>query len=118
MAITAEDLKKLSPGMKAALVFFACLLIGYFYYFFYLQNALVKKGNLDGKLEKLQVDSWTKGDDASESSDDKFYIEIPIRVKVLGTFPNTLEFFDKISQLPRIINVEDLVLNLSKEGKD
>ncbi|NLN59922.1 MAG: type 4a pilus biogenesis protein PilO [Deltaproteobacteria bacterium] len=203
MAITAEDLKKLSPGMKAALVFFACLLIGYFYYFFYLQNALVKKGNLEGKLEKLQQDitakkaiaaqkdsyiqqlkklrvdfrealtklpdkkelpglvesvslagrnsgvdfllfepifvapakddgkkekkgvgkkgkddSGTKGDDASASSEDKFYIDIPIRVKVLGTFPNTLEFFDKISQLPRIINVEDLVLNLSKEGKD
>jgi len=200
MAITAADLKKLSPRMKAALVFFACLLVGYFYYFFYLQSALEKKGNLESKLNELQQDiaakkaiaaqkgtyirqlkklredfktaltklpdkkeipglvesvslagrnsgvdfllfepifvapvknseskekmgkakeeSETKGGKSSLSTNEKFYIDIPIKVKVLGTFQNTLEFFDKISKLPRIINVEDLTLSLNKEGKD
>ena len=200
MAITGEDLKKLSPRMRAAVVFFACLLVGYFYYFFYLQGALEKKGNLEGRLNELQQDiaakkviaaqkdtyirqlkklredfnaaltklpdkkeipglvesvslagrnsgidfllfepifvapiknseskekagktkeeSQTEGDKTSLYSNEKFYIDIPIKVKVLGTFQNTLEFFDKISKLPRIINVEDLTLSLNKEGKD
>lgn len=205
MAITAEDIKKLSPRMKAVLVFFACLLVGYFYYFFYLQSALEKKGNLERKLSELKQDIQEKkkiaaqqstyirqlkklkedfktaltklpdkkeipglvesvslegrnsgiefllfepvlavpdkpdkgdkskeskvkkekskqepikGEGEKEQSDEKFYVDIPIKVKVLGTFQNTLEFFDKISKLPRIINVEDLALSLNKEGKD
>lgn len=198
MAITAEDIKKLSPRMKAGLVFFACLLVGYFYYFFYLQSALEKKGNLERKLSELQQDINEKQkiavkknayirqlnklkedfntaltklpdqkqipglvesvsmagrnsgvefllfepilvapdkadktkekkekskegsksqEDKAAPSDEKFYVDIPIKVKVLGTFQNTLEFFDKISKLPRIINVEDLTLSLS-QGKE
>jgi len=60
MAITAEDLKKLSPRMRAAVVFFACLLVGYFYYFFYLQSALEKKGRLESRLSELQQDIAAK----------------------------------------------------------
>lgn len=200
MAITAEDLKKLSPRMKAALVFFTCLLVAYFYYFFYLQGALEKKGNLESKLSVLQQDIVAKkkiaaekdkyikelkklredfqlaltklpdkkeipglfesvslagrnsgidfllfepvfvsavkvdekkdkdkkekrkaGSDQQDSApspaDEKFYTDIPIKVKVLGSFQNTLEFFDKISKLPRIINVENLNLGDSQETK-
>jgi type IV pilus assembly protein PilO len=199
MAVTAEDLKKLSPRVKAVLVFFACLLVAYFYYFFYLQSAWEKKGNLESKLSELQQDIAAKQKIAAEKdkyvrelkklretfqlaltklpdkkeipglfesvsvagrnsgiefllfepvfvaplkddkkdkgnkerrkagsdpkdgepapSDEKFYTDIPIRVKVLGSFQNTLEFFDKISKLPRIINVENLTLGDRNEGK-
>jgi type IV pilus assembly protein PilO len=197
MAITAEDLKKLSPRMKVGLVFFVCLLVAYFYYFFYLQTALEKKGNLESKLAELKQDvavkqkvaaekdkyvrdlkklretfqlaltklpdkkeipglfesvsvagrnsgidfllfeplptiirnnaeqkgknqeglgSGDKGDKA-KPEDEKFYTDIPISVKVSGTFQNTLEFFDKVSKLPRIINVENLVLGDRKQTK-
>lgn len=197
MAITAEDLKKLSPRMKLGLVFFVCLLVGYFYYFFYLQTALEKKGNLESKLSELKQDVAAKqkvaaeknkyihdlkklketfqlaltklpdkkeipglfesvsvagrnsgidfllfeplpviiqnnaeqkgknqaklgtGDkgDQAKPEDVKFYTDIPISVKVSGTFQNTLEFFDKVSKLPRIINVENLVLGDRKQTK-
>lgn len=70
------------------------------------------------KRGKQKQNPKKKGDKTSPSSNEKFYIDIPIKVKVLGTFQNTLEFFDKISKLPRIINVEDLTLSLNKEGKD
>ena len=193
MAITAEDIKKLSPRMKAVLVLLACLLAGYFYYFFYLQAAMDKKQSLEGRLTGLQrevaanqklaaqkdkyvqevknlqetfkhalaklpnnkeipglfeavsmagrssgVDfllfepvriapvkpPQTKGkaapakkkgtaagtDTGVPMEDEKFYTEIPIRVKVSGSFPDTLAFFDKVSKLPRITNVEDLVI--------
>ena len=202
MAITAEDLKKMSPRMKAVLVCVACLLLAYFYYFFYLQTALEKKGNLEKKLTELKQEVVAKQKIASEKDkyirelkrlkenfqvaltklpnekeipdflesvslagrnsgiefllfepvpiapikvDDKkgkdkagkdkqktstgekegdgvqgseqFYTDIPIKVKISGSFQNILEFFDKISKLPRIINVENLTLGDRKESK-
>jgi type IV pilus assembly protein PilO len=196
MAITTEDLKKLSPRMKAVLVMGACLLVAYFYYMFYLQSALEKKGNLEKRLsdltqevtakqkiaaqkgnyikqlKKLREDfkvALTKLPDEKEitgllesvslagrnsgiefllfepvpitsvkaedkkkkdqekglkgklkkepgekegedAQDGQFYTDIPVKVKISGTFQDTLEFFDKISQLPRIINIENLTI--------
>jgi type IV pilus assembly protein PilO len=190
MAITAEDLKKLSPRMKAAFVLIACLLVAYFYYVFYLQSALEKKGILENKLSDMQQEIVEKKKIAdkkdkyiadlkrlretfkvaltklpekkeipglfesvslagrnsgidfllfepmpviepvgSENIDgklkpenEKFYIDIPISVKVSGSFQNTMEFFDKVSKFPRIINIENLALGQedrnAKKGKE
>ena len=184
MAITAEDLKKLSPRVKAVLVISACLLIGYVYYFMYLQTTLEKKDNLQSQLVELQKDVEAKQaiaaqkekyerelktlretfkvaltklpdkkeipglieavsmagrnsdidfllfeplpvapvinagqDEAKGAVDEKFYSDIPIKVKISGSYQNTFEFFDKVSKLPRIINVEDLTLGDRKESK-
>jgi len=194
MAITAEDLKKLSPRMKAVLVFCACLLVAYFYYFFYLQAALEKKGTLDSRLTQLKQDVEQKekiaaqkgkfiqelknlkgafqvaltklpdkmeipglfesvslagrnsgiefllfepvpvspmkkeegkgkdknkkpGEGENAADEDVFYRDIPIKVKIMGSFQNTLEFFDKVSKLPRIINVENLAMDNKKDNK-
>jgi type IV pilus assembly protein PilO len=201
MSITAEDLKKLSPRMKAVLVFLACLLVAYFYYAFYLQSALEKQETLGTRLSGLKQDIAAKqkiaakkdkyiqdlkklqktfqlalmklpdkkeipglfeavslagrnsgidfllfepvitspvkdeggkdkdkkqkrGTDAAREADqsspegEKFYSDIPIKVKIIGTFQNTLEFFDKISKLPRIVNVENLTIGEKKEVKE
>jgi len=194
MAITAEDLKKLSPRMKAVLVFCACLLVAYFYYFFYLQAALEKKGTLDSRLTQLKQDVEQKekiaaqkgkfiqelknlkgafqvaltklpdkmeipglfesvslagrnsgiefllfepvpvspmkkeegkgkdknkkpGEGENAADEDVFYRDIQIKVKIMGSFQNTLEFFDKVSKLPRIINVENLAMDNKKDNK-
>jgi len=194
MAITTEDLKKLSPRMKAVLVFCACLLVAYFYYFFYLQAALEKKGTLDSRLTQLKQDVEQKekiaaqkgkfiqelknlkgafqvaltklpdkmeipglfesvslagrnsgiefllfepvpvspmkkeegkgkdknkkpGEGENAADEDVFYRDIPIKVKIMGSFQNTLEFFDKVSKLPRIINVENLAMDNKKDNK-
>jgi type IV pilus assembly protein PilO len=53
MAITVEDLKKLSPRMLALLVFVAFLLLGYFYWFFLFNDAWEKRGALQTKSEEL-----------------------------------------------------------------
>lgn len=48
------------------------------------------------------------------------YAEIPIEMKVLGSYFELANFFDRISVLPRIVNVNDLDLkrdeNLSIDG--
>lgn len=38
------------------------------------------------------------------------YAEIPIQMEVVGTYSSLANFFDRISRLPRIVNVRDLQL--------
>ena len=48
-----------------------------------------------------------------------FYAEIPIDINVLGSFHNVATFFDKISKLPRIVNVSNLDMKTPKvEGNE
>jgi type IV pilus assembly protein PilO len=43
------------------------------------------------------------------------YAEIPIDMKVYGSYYDLANFFDKVSKLPRIVNIRDL--NLSQEQR-
>ena len=54
MDINVDDLKKLSPRMKALIVFLICLLLGYFYYMFFFQGIIAKQMALDTKLTGMQ----------------------------------------------------------------
>lgn len=54
MAITVDTLKNLSPKIKVILLVIAFVLIGYFYYAFFLQAAIQKKTSLQAKLVELQ----------------------------------------------------------------
>jgi type IV pilus assembly protein PilO len=53
MAISVDDLKKLSPKVRMLIVFGICLLLGYFYYMFFFQAVLEKRIALDAKLTEL-----------------------------------------------------------------
>ncbi len=44
------------------------------------------------------------------------YAEIPIEMKVKGNYFELANFFDRISRLPRIVNVRDLNLKRSKDS--
>ncbi len=61
MAITVEDIKKLSPQKKALALAGIYLLLGYFFFFFFIQAELEKKGNLDTKLQELNQQVADKG---------------------------------------------------------
>lgn len=43
-----------------------------------------------------------------------FYSEIPVDIKVLGSFHKVAAFFDKVGKLPRIVNITDLSMTPSK----
>jgi len=47
-----------------------------------------------------------------------FYSEIPVEMKVVGKYHDYGYFFDKLSNLPRIVNVKDLIIDskLEKTG--
>ncbi len=45
-----------------------------------------------------------------------FYAEVPVDIKLVGTFHNLLTFFFKVGNLPRIVNISDLSVNKAKAG--
>jgi type IV pilus assembly protein PilO len=47
----------------------------------------------------------------------QFYAKVPIELVALGSYHNTGIFFDKVSKLPRIINVVDFNMTRAKEIK-
>jgi type IV pilus assembly protein PilO len=54
---------------------------------------------------------------ATPAAPEKFYDEIPIKVQVSGGFHNTLAFFERVARLPRIVNIEDIVMSDSQVAK-
>lgn len=46
----------------------------------------------------------------------EIYAEIPIDMEVVGTYYNLADFFDRISRLPRIVNVRNLNLKRGSGG--
>lgn len=46
-----------------------------------------------------------------------FYAEIPVSIKVAGNYHNVGLFFDNVSRLYRIVNIKNIVMEASKEGK-
>jgi type IV pilus assembly protein PilO len=198
MAITADDLKKLSPKMKMLILLGICLLLGYFYYMFFFQEMLDKRLALDDKLAGLQqqvaekqkvvaqIDRYVREIHTLKESfntallklpnqreipalfdsialagrksgvdfllfepkppekkppevkpaapakpvdlkaavlppkpavPEKFYDEIPVKVQISGGFHNTLAFFDQVGRLPRIVNIEQIVIGESTDLK-
>ncbi|HSR12264.1 MAG TPA: type 4a pilus biogenesis protein PilO, partial [Thermodesulfobacteriota bacterium] len=51
---------------------------------------------------------------APEVSKD-FYAEIPVEMRVKGTYHNVAAFFDKVGKLPRIVNISDVAMDGAKE---
>lgn len=47
----------------------------------------------------------------------QFYSKVPIELTMLGSYHNTGIFFDRVSKLPRIINVVDFSMTRAKEVK-
>jgi type IV pilus assembly protein PilO len=45
-----------------------------------------------------------------------FYAEIPIAIRVLGTYKNTAMFFYRVAGLSRIVNLKNISISPDKEG--
>ncbi len=55
MAITVNDIKKLSPQAKALIVIIFIFLIGYLYYTYFLSDILAKKAKLAQEYQDVQI---------------------------------------------------------------
>ena len=54
MAISINDIKKLSPQAKALIIILIIFIIGYLDYFYFLSDTMEKKTKLDKQLEDIQ----------------------------------------------------------------
>lgn len=55
MEFNLDELKKLSPQVKALIVVVVIFLIGYLYYFYFLSDTLTKRSQMSKELEELQT---------------------------------------------------------------
>jgi type IV pilus assembly protein PilO len=46
----------------------------------------------------------------------QFYADIPVEIKVLGPYHNVAAFFDRVSKLPRIVNISQMKMGGPKEA--
>jgi type IV pilus assembly protein PilO len=106
MAISLEDLKKMSPRVMALLILVAYGLIGYFYYFFFLQSALHQRATFQTKLSELQQEVTEKERIASQKT--RFLQEVAA-LKVA--------FQEALNKLPDKREIQPLFQTVASLGK-
>lgn len=106
MALTLDDLKKLSPRNKALIICGVYLLLGYLYYMLFLQDALAKGTALSGKLETLSQQVAEK--ERAVAQIDKYIREI-----------NQLKEAFKVAllKLPNAKEIPGLLASVAQSGR-
>jgi type IV pilus assembly protein PilO len=107
MAISMDDLKNMSPQIKALLAGLIILLISYLFWFLYLDAAMANKSALDKKLADLQQQIKEKEVIARQKQK---YIE---EVKALKELLNIA-----LAKLPEQKEIPGLFLAVAEAGKE
>ena len=84
-----------------------------------LLKALPKKAEIPTFLSNLQEQAELAGLEIVSLTIEaenpmELYIRIPVRIEVRGTYHSITKFFKNLSELPRIVNVENLTLSVEK----
>jgi type IV pilus assembly protein PilO len=84
-----------------------------------LLKALPKKAEIPTFLSNIQEQAELSGLEVIALTIDaetpqELYVRIPVRIEVRGTYHTITKFFKNISELPRIVNVENLALSVEK----
>lgn len=84
-----------------------------------LLRALPKKAEIPTFLSNLQEQAELAGLEIISLTIEaenpmELYIRIPVRIEVRGSYHTITKFFKNLSELPRIVNVEDLSLSVEK----
>ena len=84
-----------------------------------LLKALPKKAEIPTFLSNLQEQAELAGLEIvaltiEAENPMELYIRIPVRIEVRGSYHSITKFFKNLSELPRIVNVEDLTLSVEK----
>ncbi|MDI6775638.1 MAG: type 4a pilus biogenesis protein PilO [Syntrophales bacterium] len=106
MAMTLDDIKKMSPQKKALIVCILYCVLGYFYWFLFLQSALEKRGTLQTKLSELQQQVTEKERIAAEK--DKY-------VREVGVLKETFRM--ALTKLPDRKEIPGLLSAVERAGK-
>lgn len=75
-------------------------------------ESLLADINQAGLGRGLQFDLFKPGAEASKD----FYAELPIAVRVTGTYHDLGEFVSDVAKMPRIVTLNDIAIEAMKEG--
>jgi len=64
-----------------------------------------------GKTAGLEFFLFQPGNEKNQ----EFYAEIPVSIRVRGSYHNVAIFFDKVSRLFRVVNITDIVMNARRK---
>ncbi len=78
---------------------------------------------VDGFIKMLDAEAMKAGIElrrytAKPPANKEFYTEVPFEVELDGPYYSTLNFFDRVSKLERIVNVADLLVASTKKPSD
>jgi len=106
VAMTLDDVKKLSPKLKALIICLIYIVLGYFYYFYFLQANLEKRGVLQTKLQELEQQLSEK---------ERLVAEMGKYVKEVGILKEA--FKTALTKLPVRKEIPDLLHAVALSGK-
>jgi type IV pilus assembly protein PilO len=107
MAVTLDDIKKMSPQMKALAIGLIYIILGYFYYFYFIQADLDKRGKLQAKLQELEQQVATK---------EHLAAELAKYAKDVDTMKEA--FKEALTKLPVRKEIPELLNNVALSGKN
>jgi type IV pilus assembly protein PilO len=87
-----------------------------------VMKALPEKKEIPNLLENISSSGQHSGleftlfEPKPENNKD-FYAEIPVSINVSGSYHNVAMFFDKVSRLPRIVNIDNISITTQKNTK-
>ncbi len=75
--------------------------------------SLLESISLSGQEAGLEFVLFQPGSERNKS----FYAEIPVSIQISGKYHNVAVFFDKVARLPRIVNIQDIVMKVDPSKK-
>ncbi len=88
-----------------------------------LLKALPKRAEIPTFLSSIQEQAELAGLEVlslaiEAEAPAELYVRIPVRIEIRGSYHTVTKFFKNVAELPRIVNVENLALNVEKTGDD
>jgi type IV pilus assembly protein PilO len=107
MALTINDLKKLSPKAKAGIIVVFVLLVGYLDYFYFLADAVEKRSSLSKQLEDVQSQIKEK---------EKIAMQLNKYKADVATLKDSYKI--ALQKLPDQREIPGLLLSVAQSGRD
>ena len=139
MAITVNDIKKMSPQAKALVIILIIFAIGYLYYFYFLADVLTRKAQIESELETikmqiaqkekivLQLDQYIAEVEALEDNYKIALLKLPDQREIPGLFHSValagkdagVEFalFEPRAAVPQTLDKPEAAAAKSKDKK-
>jgi type IV pilus assembly protein PilO len=88
-----------------------------------LLKALPKRAEIPTFLSSIQEQAELAGLEVltltiEAEAPAELYVRIPVRIEIRGSYHTVTKFFKNVAELPRIVNIENLALNVEKTGDD